>query len=291
MKIGFAGLGLMGSRIAKRLPGPGDELILWDRTHSKALDLASGIPGSSATSDLRGMEPADVVFVMVRDSPATLSVVSAIPKTGKTIVNLATILPSDSLQILSAVESGGGRFVDAPVVGSTPAAEEGKLLVLASGDENVIRELEPLLSRIGASIYMGPVPSGAYAKLTANLILSEVTEALAEALEFAGRAGLDMGKVAAVINASPYRNAYFDLKLDRMLRGEFSPQFPLDLMHKDLKYVIRSAQDLGASIPLAALAEQVFGDAERAGCARDDLSAVYRFLESCCGRAPPRVNE
>jgi 3-hydroxyisobutyrate dehydrogenase-like beta-hydroxyacid dehydrogenase len=77
---------------------------------------------------------------------------------------------------------------------------------------------------------------------------------------------------------------YFDSKLERMMRNEFSAQFPLDLMHKDLKYIVRSAQDLGAFIPMAGLAEQLFGGAEAAGCAREDLSAIYKFLSSCCGR-------
>ncbi len=284
MRIGFAGLGLMGSRIAARLSGPGIELLLWDRTVSRARDVSSKVPGSRVASDLRDFESVDAIFTMVRDSPATISVVSSLPKRGKTIVNLATIFPSDALSLSREIESAGGRFIDAPVVGSTPAAEDGKLLVLASGDELEVSRLEHLLSRMGRIIYVGPVPSGAYAKLAANLILAGMTEALAEALEFAERSGLGARKLAEIIAASPYRNPYFDSKLERMLRNEFSAQFPLDLMHKDLKYIVRAAQDLGAFVPMAALAEQLFGGAEAAGCAREDLSAIYKFLRSCCGQ-------
>ncbi|MGC8969830.1 MAG: NAD(P)-dependent oxidoreductase [Conexivisphaera sp.] len=272
----------MGSRIVGRLHGRAGELLLWDRTRSRALEIASRLPGSRVAQELRDLGSADVVFVMVRDSPATLSVVSGLPKAGKLIVNLATILPSDSLRIKSMVESEGGRFVDAPVVGSTPAAEEGKLVVLASGDEGAVRELEPLLSLIGRPLYVGQVPSGAHAKLAANLLLAGLTEVLAEALEFADRVGLDRGVLANVISASPYNNAYFNLKLVRMMSGDFSAQFPLDLMHKDLKYIVSVAQEAGAFIPLTSLAEQIFGRAESAGCARKDLSAIYELLRSCC---------
>jgi len=289
MRVGFAGLGLMGSRIARRLSLSGAELLLWDRTASRAREVASGIPGSVAAADLGELGAADVVFVMVRDSPATLSVVSGLPAGRRTVVNLGTILPQDSLRIRSIVESGGGRFVDAPVVGSTPAAEEGRLVVLASGERRDVEGVMPLLSLIGRTIYAGPIPSGTHAKLAANLILAGMTEVLAEALEFSDSVGLDRRVLADVLGASPYHNAYFDLKLGPMMRGEFPAQFPLELMHKDLRYILAVAQEAGAFVPLTALAEQLYGEAERRGCSREDVAAISRFIGSGCG--PPGASD
>lgn len=193
MQLGWIGLGHMGVPMAKRLIDGGHDLLVYNRTYEKTAPLTER--GAIAVKEAQDVvRQSDIIFVMLADGPAVASVLESIQEnlTGKTIVNLSTISPEETKEMARLVEKNGGTYLESPVSGSVPVAENGQLVLLAGGDANVVATCQPYLELLGKeTIHFGPHGSGSAAKLAINLLLAVVGQGVAETLLLGEGAGLE----------------------------------------------------------------------------------------------------
>jgi 3-hydroxyisobutyrate dehydrogenase len=287
-RLGFIGLGAMGSRIARRLLDAGYPLAVYNRTAEKGQPLADA-GARVCDSPCKLAQQSDVVLTMLSDDEAveavmlgTDGVLSEI-RANATILELSSIYPATSRTIAAAASKRGVAFLDAPVSGSTPQAEAGSLVVYVGGDADVFERCRPIFEVIsGASFHMGPHGAGATMKLVVNGLLGLEMQALAEAITLGERGGLERGALIDVLGQAPVLTAGQKAKLQNA-RGETYPaQFALRLMWKDLGNVLRLAREQQVPIPAAAAAYQVFTIEQRKGI-EEDFSAVIRTMEELAG--------
>jgi 3-hydroxyisobutyrate dehydrogenase len=262
-RLGFIGLGAMGSRIARRLLDAGYPLAVYNRTTDKALPLAAaGAQVCDSPASLA--QQSDVVLTMLADDAAVEAVmfnpdgVLAGIRSNATILDLSSIYPATSRSVAIAASKQGVAFLDAPVSGSTPQAEAGNLVAYVGGDADVFERCQPILEVFsGARFRMGPHGAGATMKLVVNGLL-----------------GLEM--------QAPVLTAGQKAKLQNVRDQTYPAQFALRLMWKDLGNVLRLAQEQQVPIPAAAAAYQVFTIEQRKGI-EEDFSAVIRTMEELAG--------
>jgi 3-hydroxyisobutyrate dehydrogenase-like beta-hydroxyacid dehydrogenase len=291
-RIGFLGLGRMGTPIARNLATAGFPVTLWNRTRAAADALAADIgTGNGAVVGVAGTAAeaaaaADVLISMVADDAAAEAVylgeagIVAGLAAGTVVVDMSTVAPATSVRLAEAVGRRGGGFVDAPVSGSTAAAESRKLIVMAGGEQAAVARVRPVLEAVAATVYhLGPVGAGAAMKLAVNSIVYGLTEALAEGLVLAERAGIDRLAAYEVIAnsavAAPvvhYRRAAFERP------GEGPVSFRLALGVKDLRLITELAGRVGAPVPQAAINLELLDAAARDGFADADLAGVAEWL-------------
>ncbi|MHB8733511.1 MAG: NAD(P)-dependent oxidoreductase [bacterium] len=288
-RIGFVGLGSMGSRMARRLLDRGYPVTVYNRTPSKAAPLTSA-GASLRETPAAAAEQSDVVLYSLADDAAVSEVVVgpggllAGARAGTVFIDLSTVLPETSRAMAAAAESKGVAVLDAPVSGSTPQAEQGTLVVFAGGDRDVYAGQTAILDVLGHHIYMGGGGAGTTMKLVTNTLLGLGMEALAEATALGRKAGLDtavmLGALAETSVVSPSQKS----KFENVKRGEYPATFALRLMSKDLGLVLRLAESLSVAMPAAAAARQMDLIAQgRSGGREEDFSSVIRTLHELAG--------
>jgi 3-hydroxyisobutyrate dehydrogenase-like beta-hydroxyacid dehydrogenase len=204
-------------------------------------------------------------------APQTLATLA-----GRTVIQCSTIGPSESRELAGRVEEAGGRYLEAPVLGSTPEAEAGRLLVLAGGSEEDFERSRPVLESLGAPRLIGPVGHGAALKLALNQLIASLSAAFALSLAFVRREGVDVNAFMEVLRASALYAPTFDKKLARMLEGDFAhPNFPLKHLLKDVRLFLDEGRPLGLDGRALAALEEVLEAGVAAGHAEDDYSALY----------------
>lgn len=280
MQLGWIGLGHMGIPMAKRLLDGGHDVIVYNRTYEKTAPLTER--GATAVKEVRDVvRQSDIVFVMLADGPAVVSVLKSVQEdlADKTIVNLSTISPEETKDMARLVEESGGMYLESPVSGSVPVAENGQLVLLAGGDAKVIATCQPYLDLLGKeTIHFGQHGSGSAAKLAINLLLAVVGQGVAETLLLGEGAGLEKEKLIQMISASGMNTPLFTGKRDMYRKNDFPSAFPLRLMAKDLGLITTEAKRHRLELPLAqatntsyAEAKPDFGDA--------DMAAIYLALQ------------
>ena len=283
-KLGWIGLGHMGSRIAARLRSAGSPLIVYDRDRSKADELVSR-GAELATSPAELAARADVIFSCVPDAAAVRSVyfeadgVLHSVKPGARIVEMSTVAPETSLHLFRAGRERGISVLDVAISGSTPAAESGSLTLFGGGDREAFDSVAPIFPAIARQwFYMGPSGSGVAMKLVVNALLGVGMQAIAEAIALGIQMGLPrdllfetLGKTAVVAPAHLG-------KLATAKRNDYTTQFPLRLMQKDFGLILSKAAELGISMPATEAAAES-NTAEVARDADEDFSAVIRLME------------
>lgn len=280
MQLGWIGLGHMGVPMAKRLLDGGHDVIVYNRTYEKTALLTDR--GATAVKEAKdAVRQSDIIFVMLADGPAVASVIEDITPTlsGKMIVNLSTISPEETKEVARLVEKNGGTYLESPVSGSVPVAENGQLVLLAGGDAEVIATCQPYLDLLGKeTIHFGPHGSGSAAKLAINLLLAVVGQGVAETLLLGEGAGLEKEKLIQMISASGMNTPLFTGKRDMYRKNDFPSAFPLRLMAKDLGLITAEARRQQLKLPLAqatdasyAEAKPTYGDA--------DMAAIYLALQ------------
>jgi 3-hydroxyisobutyrate dehydrogenase-like beta-hydroxyacid dehydrogenase len=283
-KLGWIGLGNMGSRIAKRLSNAGYPLIVYNRDRSKSEDLISqGVEIAASPAELAAA--ADVIFSCLSDGTAIQSVyfgadgVLRNAKPGAHIVEMSTVAPETSLHLFRAGLDRGISVLDVAISGSTPAAESGSLTLFGGGERQAFDLMTPIFHEIAHQwFYMGPSGSGMAMKFVVNAVLGVGMQAIAEALAFGGQLGLSrdllfdtLGKTAVVAPA-------FLGKLPKAKRRDYTPQFPLHLMRKDFDLILSNASELMVEMPATrAAAECNAVEAIHGG--EEDFSAVIRLME------------
>ena len=286
--IGWIGLGAMGDAMARRLLAGGRLQGVYNRTEARSEGFrAAGVrvyrePQPLATA-------CDVCVMMVRDD-AALEAVMFDPsgvlsglRPGDTVINMSTVSVAATAAARLAVEGAGGGFVDAPVSGTVGPARDGTLLVLASGLPAVLDEVEPILRVFGTVHRMGEAGKGTRAKLFINLLLGAMTQALAEALVFGTRQGLELATLLDIIDGGALAAPLFRVKGQMIGRRAFDKQFSVDLLLKDLDLVLAEARDAGVYLPQAAATREAVNGARARGYGNEDIAAVVRLLEDISG--------
>jgi 3-hydroxyisobutyrate dehydrogenase-like beta-hydroxyacid dehydrogenase len=292
--IGFVGLGAMGEPMAWNLAEAGYDLQVHNRTASKMAPFAeAGIP--TAESPGAVASGADAVVTMVTGPEALRSVVlgdvgiAQALAPGTMVVDTSTVSRAATEEAAAAVTDVGGRYVDAPVLGTIGPAESGDLLVLAGADPETFEAAEPLLSVFGEVRHVGGLGDGSSTKLTTNLLLGVMMEGFAEALAFADANGLDLETVLEVIQGGVLGAPLFDYKGPLVRECDFEPRFPVDLLDKDLDLVLETGGRRGSdgdTVPLPATAAtgQAVTATRALGHGDEDMMAVIKHLEALTGR-------
>jgi 2-hydroxy-3-oxopropionate reductase len=284
-RIGFIGPGIMGRPMALNLIRAGHRLTVWGRRPEAAQPLAEA--GAALAGSPREVAAAsDVVFVIVSDTPDVEQVlfasdgVAAGAAPGSMVVDCSTISPAAARDMAARLAERGVEMLDAPVSGGEIGAIQGTLSIMAGGKPEVFGRVQPLLACMGKNIvHVGDSGAGQVAK-ACNQILAAVTiEGVAEALNFAARAGADPVRVReALMGGFAYSRA-LEFHGKRMLDGDFKPGFRARLFQKDMRIVLDNAHQLGLALPAAAMVAQHFNAMVGAGEGDLDGAALYRVIE------------
>jgi len=286
MRVGFAGLGLMGFPMAANLLRAGFEVAAYNRSAGPrdALKLLGGQTFERAP-DL--FEIADCVILMLADDRATDAVLGrGSPEfqrrvEGRLIVNMGTHAPAWSKALEEDLIAAGARFVEAPVSGSRGPAEAGKLVAMVAGDERGIEELEPLFAQLCRQVVCtGAVPSATACKMSVNLYLIASVAALAEAARMASELGVEPTAFAQVMVEGPLGSEVVRAKLAKMMSGDFAAQAAIRDVCKNAALVSATAAGIGLDAGLLASARQRFEAVLRSGGAELDMAAVITSFET-----------
>ncbi|KQY72520.1 NAD(P)-dependent oxidoreductase [Ensifer sp. Root142] len=282
--VAVLGLGAMGGRMAARLLKAGYRLQVWNRTPGAAADLvASG--ATLAASPRAAAAGAAFVIAMLRDDEASRRVwLDPIDGALAGLEPQAVAIESSTLsldwihQLGHAAQERGVRLVEAPVAGTRPQVEAGQLIYLVGGTTADWARAEPVLKCLGSAIHLvGPIGSGALAKLCVNTLLGVQVTALAELVGMLKRSGVDVEQTMKVVAATPVWSPVAARSIDSMLAGNFATQFPVELAEKDFGYVLAAAGSPAAA-PTIAAAHNVFRNAQAKGLQHLNLTGVVQLF-------------
>ncbi len=288
-RIGFAGLGLMGSRMARNLLEKGYPLTVWNRTEDRSAPLAAA--GARVAKTPRELaERADVLVACVADPAAVERLVFAedgilgAVRPGFRYLECSTVGPQTTRRVQAALRERGGDALEAPVTGSKLGAEKGTLLFMTGGAQSVHDELLPVMMAMGTkAIRCGEIGQGATMKLIGNSFISLMLQTLCEGIVVGHRAGLSIETILEVVTASGYSSPYFTFKGKAIAERDFSEHFAIDLLVKDQTLMLEQAAALRVPMPGLAAVREVFQAARAQGFGREDICAVVKTLERAAG--------
>jgi len=290
VKLGFIGLGNMGSRIARRLLDRGYQLYVHDRDLSKAKGIAQQ-GAVVATNILQLAGTVDVLLSCLTNDEAVRSVytgpegVFAGARPGIVVLEMSTISPEDSRELQRHGAGVGVEVLDVAISGSTPAAEQGILTLLVGGNEELFRAAEPIFQAVARQYFLlGGSGSGTAMKLVVNTLLGIGMQAIAEAVVLGEKIGLDRERLLEVLSKTAVVAPAHVGKLARVAIHDYSPQFPLRLMNKDFQLILKAAAEAHTPMPATEAAFRVNSE-ELAHHDEDDFSAVLRRMEEVAGIA------
>lgn len=285
-QVTFIGLGIMGSRMAKNLLQKADdiELTVFNRS-VEASESLKEIGARVAEFAFEGVKEADVVFTML-STPEVVELVAmgkdgflANMKKNALWVDCSTVNPSFSLRANQAAQNQSVRFVDAPVAGTKPHAENAQLAFFVGGDKANIGEVEFLLKAMGTTIlHIGEVGKGAAYKTLINSMLAQSMLVFSETVILGEKMGLSKEFLLHALPKAPVIAPVTQFKAKMILEGNYDVQFPLEWMHKDLRLASETAAELNHPLPMANLAKKIYGKANEAGLGRKDFSAIHEFV-------------
>jgi len=288
-RIGFIGLGTMGKPMALNLLEAGYPLTVYNRTPDKADSLVQAGAAFAATPAEAARE-ADVLFTNVSNDAALLDVLLgengmlSAAHEGLTVIDCSTVAPETSRRAADELAARGARFLDAPVTGSKPAAENGTLVFMVGGSLETMEEQRQLFEVLGSKLmYMGASGAGSYAKLAHNLIVGINSAALAEGMAFAARAGLDLDKFLEIVQAGGAASKQADLKGRKIIEGNFDVQFSLQLMLKDLLLAMRETAGFQLPSPMLNNAAALYQMGLSKGNGALDLCSVVQCYADWLG--------
>ncbi|MBI4876824.1 MAG: NAD(P)-dependent oxidoreductase [Acidobacteria bacterium] len=289
-KLGFLGLGIMGYPMARHLLEAGHEVALWSHTPAKARQLAQTGKGVFCATPRQAGERAECIFLCVGDtkmSEAALTGPEGVihgAQPGAVVADASTISPRASRGIGAALAEKGIHFLDAPCTGSRPGAEAGTLTFMVGGDRQVFERVRPYFECMGQQLYYCGGPGfGLHAKLTQNLILSNIMQAFNEGLVLSTKAGLDPELMLEILNNSAARSGLIAYKAPFVLDRDFATNFSLKWMYKDISLILESGNELGVPLPLTSLTHQMFQAGISKGLGEKDFCASIQVLEDLSG--------
>jgi 3-hydroxyisobutyrate dehydrogenase/2-hydroxy-3-oxopropionate reductase len=280
----------MGYPMARNLLRAGHEVALWSHTTEKARELAAAEKGRFCATPREVAENADCIFLIVGDTAMSRQAIlgkdgiTEGARTGTVVADASTISPSESRRIGQALAANGVEFLDAPCTGSKSGAEGGTLTFMIGGDHEVFERIRPYLEVMGKRFYFCGGPGmGLHAKLSQNLILSNLLQGFNEGMVLAAKAGVNADLMLDILNNSAAKSGLVSAKGPLVLRREFNPAFSVKWMHKDIGLMLESANELKVPVPLTALTGQMFQAAIAAGHGDEDICATIKVLEDIVG--------
>ena len=283
MKIGFAGLGVMGGPMARHLVQAGHDVTGFNRSPDKARAWAATHDSRFAGTIAEAADGADLFILCVGNDEDVRQVVSEALShlgAGAVIVDHTTTSARVAREMATLAVQDGRQFIDAPVSGGQAGAENGQLSVMAGGDAAALARVEPALMAYSKAVkHMGPSGSGQLTKMVNQIAIAGVVQGLAEAVHFAEVAGLDTTATYDAISKGAAQSWQMDNRWKTMAEGQFEFGFAVDWMRKDLGLVLDEARSNGAHLALTALVDQFYSEVQAMGGARWDTSSLAARLQ------------
>lgn len=285
--VGVIGLGRMGSRMATNLAESTFETCVYDRSTAPTEPFRER--GVAVCATPRAVvERSDVVVVVVSDGDAVLDVLegengvlAALDDGRAVIINASTIGYDETVAVGKLVTDAGGRFVDAPVSGTTPQATNATLTVLAAAPDDLMTQVRPVLSVFGEPVvHCGEVGQGTRSKLFINHLLAGMVGSFVEALAFGTSQGLDLDHMLEVVSSGGMDSPLYAAKGDQLRDRDFEPRFTVDLLGKDVNLVLDAGSDAAVPLPVASTVHSVIDATRGLGHGDEDIVALVRFLEA-----------
>jgi 3-hydroxyisobutyrate dehydrogenase len=286
MRVGFIGLGLMGSRMAGNLLAKGHALTVWNRTPARATELLAA--GAAWAGTPRALAAAcEVVCTCVADPTALAAVSSGTDgflaglTKGALVVDFSTVGPDAVRDLEQACRDIGAQFLASPVTGSKNGAAIGTLLLICGGAPEAFAAADPILRAVGSkAVHVGDAVQAAQVKLIGNLMIAHMVEALAEGGTLATRAGIGIDKLLDVVRSSGYASPFWDFKGKALAARDFSTHFSVDLMHKDLTLALALGDALGVPLPGTAAIRELYQAARARGLGGHDIVATAAAVDA-----------
>ncbi|MBN1238650.1 MAG: NAD(P)-dependent oxidoreductase [Gammaproteobacteria bacterium] len=283
--VAFVGLGVMGFPMAGWLSRNGHDVTVFNRTAAKAEQWGERYEGRVASSPSDAVAGADIVFTCVGDDPDLREIVLSAEgvlramKKGAVFVDHTTASADLAREIAAAGAERGIACLDAPVSGGQAGAEQGKLTVMVGGDGAAFERAEPVIRSYAHNVRLiGPAGSGQLTKMVNQIAIAGVVQGLAEGLNFAQQAGLDVAAVIDVISKGAAQSWQMENRWHTMVEGRFDFGFAVEWMRKDLRICLDEARRNGAELPVAALVDQFYADVTAMGGRRWDTSSLIARL-------------
>lgn len=298
MKLGFLGLGIMGYPMARNLMRAGHSVAIWSNTTAKGRKLATEENAQLCDTPKAVAEAADIIFICVGDTAMSekvalgkLGLLEGV-RSGAIVADCSTVAPSYARRAAEAFAAKGAHFLDTPVTGSKPGAEGGTLTFMIGGDPSIYEKLKPYLEPMGKQIYYcGSIGLGLHAKLTQNLILSNLLQAFNEGLVLSTRAGVDPELMVDILSNSAARSGLVSFKAPFVFDRDFTTNFSTRWMHKDTGLMLETGAELGVPLPLTSLTRQLFQVAISEGYADEDMCSTIKVLERIAGVEVKRISK
>src|SRR5712692_9970229 len=256
--VGFAGLGLMGSRMPRHFSTKGFPLAVWNRTPERGQPL--------------------------------VALGAKMAKTPRELVETSTISPGLARRIAEVLRGKGADMIEAPVTGSKIGAEKGTLLIMTGGSKEVLEELMPVLMAFGSkAIHCGDIGQASTVKLIGNTIISFMLEGFCEGLVLGRKAGVSLETILEVVMASGFASPYYNFKGAAIAKRDFETHFSVDLLVKDQNLMLEEAHAHKVPMPGLASIREVFQSARAQGWGEEDIAAVVKALEKAAGLQEPRA--
>jgi 2-hydroxy-3-oxopropionate reductase len=287
--VGFIGLGIMGKPMAKNLIEAGHELVVFNRTQSKAEELA-GDGATVAGSPREVAERSDVIITMLPDSPQVEEVLVGENgvlegiKEGALVVDTSTISPVVTEELAAKVKEKGASMLDAPVSGGDVGAIEGTLSIMVGGSEEDFERARPLFEAMGKTVtHVGETGAGQVAKAANQIVVALTIEAVSEALVLGSKGGVAPEKILDVLGGGLAGNKVMEVKREKMLTHSFDPGFRIELHHKDLGIALAAGREYGVTLPVTAVVDQMLQELKMKGRGDRDHSALLTLIEDSSG--------
>ena len=289
MRVGFVGLGTMGSAMAANAARAGFDVSAWNRTPQRATGLEE-LGVHILESPAAVAAASDIVITIVSDTPDVEAVlfglegVASGAKPGTLVVDMSTISPSATRDFAERLAKQGAGMLDAPVSGGSEGAKKGTLSIFIGGDADDLERARPVLASLGTTItHVGPIGSGQAVKAVNQVILAGTYLGVAEGIVLAIKAGLDVEQTVAALSGGAAQSWVLANRSGRMLANDYPLGFKVALHRKDLGIALALARELGASLPVSALCEAIEAGLLGQGHADDDMSAVARSIRALSG--------
>ncbi|MGA7270027.1 MAG: NAD(P)-dependent oxidoreductase [Acidimicrobiia bacterium] len=286
-RIGFIGIGIMGSGMAANLVSAGHDVVVWNRTREKA-EAVGGATVADSLADLG--RSCRVMMICVSDTPDVEEVVrgpDGLLETldeGSIIVDHSTISPAVTRELSDLVAEKGASWVDAPVSGGSEGAQRGTLSVMVGGTAEVVEQVTPFMEPFAATItHVGEVGAGQTVKLVNQILVVVNQLAASESLMLAQAAGVDLESALAAVEGGAAGSWMLSNRGPQMIRRDWRPGFTIDLQQKDLRLVLEAGDELGVPLPGTALVFQLYRALQRRGLGAEGNHALVKALEELCG--------
>jgi 3-hydroxyisobutyrate dehydrogenase-like beta-hydroxyacid dehydrogenase len=284
MKVAFCGLGIMGRPMARNLAKAGHEVRVWNRTPK---DVEGATRAATPAEATRG---ADVLWLCVSDTAAVEQVLfgpngaAQELRSGMILADSSTISPKATEQFAARVREKGADYVDAPITGSKIGAENAQLIFMVGGESATLQKLDPLFKAMGKEVrHMGATTKGQSAKLAMNLQIALTFEGFAEGITLARKLGVKPEDLVGLIGVTMVKSGVVDYKAPFVLKHDYSPNFPLRLMYKDIKLMLEAAREAGVKLPGLETVAQIYEQATKEGKQDLDYAATLDIIERMAG--------